>query len=125
MDEASNSYWLINAVGHKAVVTSQSECDRWRAYGWTAGTAPEAGDLWVWLEHREHRGRALFPVPAVTDWRALGWEPGPPSEPTNLTKDPQFVDPSADVPDINEPPRSPPLTTRTTAVGSSASTQEE
>lgn len=43
---------------------------------------------WVWLEHAESGGRALFPPAAAGLWRAKGWADCDPAPEPNRLKDP-------------------------------------
>lgn len=66
----------------------------------------------IWMEHRDHGGRAF--LPDIPYWRGAGWEPcdGPPPEP-DLTRDP----PPEPEP---EPPAKSATKTPKTSSGSSA-----
>jgi hypothetical protein len=115
------TYWIADPnTGAKASVEGAPERDRWvGVHGWALASEPQPGDR-VWLRHDVTGGRQQFPVSAAPQWAGLGWHPGAPPEPVDLTKDARLVDqPSTESTKTSSgaTPSEKPNTTSATAAG--------
>lgn len=88
------TYWLADGYGAKALITGADERDRWVPLGWAETDEPVPGDM-VWMRHVDHGGPARFPAEVVELWKAKGWEPAHPPEPTNPFNIPEPADTAA------------------------------
>lgn len=86
------SEWMTDGYGNKALV---ADPDEWSPRGWQPSGEPVEGER-VWMQHREHGGRAQFPEAVAKTWESLGWEPSAPADPLLLLKDPVLVDVAPD-----------------------------
>lgn len=94
----SDRVWMSNPADGAYALIDPDDVDRWTVRGWLPVTKEPGDQTTVWLHHAESDGRAQFPAGVVPQWMALGWQPGAPPEPVDLTKDPKLVD---------QPPASP------------------
>lgn len=86
-------YWIADAEGTRAVVTSAAERDRWlRHDDWTESTAPGRLDF-VWMRHEDPSLGAVrmsWEAAQLDAWAGRGWTPGLPPEP--VTENPAPAD---------------------------------
>jgi hypothetical protein len=97
-DHVSNkqTYWIADPnTGAKALVEGAEERNRWtQVQGWAEADEPVSGDL-VWVHNAHTDGRTTLPFDAIGEgsyWKGVGFTPGAPSEPVDLTKDPALRD---------------------------------
>ena len=77
----SNSYWIADHEGVKALVEGEDARDWWtKVHGWTVTGDPTAKAR-VWLQHAQHGGRQIFPALSVPGWAVRGWLPSDPPVP--------------------------------------------
>lgn len=84
-------HWIADVTGVHALVSDAEQVALWtRVRGWRIADAPAPTDQ-VQVVNGDLFGR--IPFAALADgWADLGWKPGAPPEPIDLTKDPTFVD---------------------------------
>jgi hypothetical protein len=111
---SKQTYWIRDAEGAFALVEGADQRDTWtRVRGWRETAEPGPSDR-VHIVHPEvgHGGPLPYEAIVGTAWAGLGWKPGPPPQPVDLTKDPRIVD-QPDAPAAVEPVK--PKTTAATA----------
>ena len=82
----TNTYWIADADGTRALVEGADERDRWgQVHGWAEVPEPQPGDF-VWLRNEDPSlgaARMTYEAAQLEAWSARGWKPGAPPEPTN------------------------------------------
>lgn len=92
-------YWIASSIGYHALVEGADARDEWtKIRGWHEAAEPTNPDTQVHVVNGDLAG--CIPLAAIGDWAALGWEPGPPPVPRDITKDPVLVDQPAVVPSV-------------------------
>lgn len=93
------TYWVQNPAGERALVTGADERDRWAFHGWSPADEPGADFRgFVWMTHPDVGNPAPIAWEARAYWMGIGFQPSPPAEPVNPTKDPALVDVPTDPP---------------------------
>jgi hypothetical protein len=77
---------------------------------------------WVWLEHPETHGKALFAPSAAPLWRGMGWVDTDPLPEPNVLKDPI---PASELVPINEPVEAPTASGTTMKPAAAGNTTKE
>lgn len=109
------TYWVQNGAGQKAFLTGADARDHWAFHGWSPTGEP--GDDFrgfVWMTHPDVGQPAPIAWEARAYWMGIGFEPSPPAEPVNPTKDPALTDVPVDKP-VDKPEPKKTTTTATAA----------
>ncbi|GIE35896.1 hypothetical protein Ait01nite_089410 [Actinoplanes italicus] len=80
--------WIKNNSGEYAWVDDPDQAAVWtRVRGWSEAGEPGLADR-IHVVHPEFGHGNPLPAEALASgWAAMGWEPGPPPEPVDLTRD--------------------------------------
>jgi hypothetical protein len=91
------AYWIADATGAHALVEGDEQRDIWvHLRGWHLSGEPGPTDQ-VRVVNGDLFG--CVPFAALADgWADLGWAPGPPPEPVDLTRDPAPIAPAVEPP---------------------------
>lgn len=85
-------HWIKDSAGVHALV-DDGQHEQWtRVRGWSDADEPGPTDR-VYVTHDGAGTGGPLPFEALAEgFAALGWKPGPPPEPVDITKDPTIVD---------------------------------
>lgn len=86
-------YWITSPAGVFAQVEGTEQRDMWtKVRGWSDAEEPAGNDR-LYLVHTAAGFGGPIPFEALADgWADMGWSPGPPPMPLDITKDPTLVD---------------------------------
>jgi hypothetical protein len=82
-----SAFWIADATGVHALIEGDEQQETWVGLrGWHVASPPSSADQ-VRVVNGDLFG--CVPFAALADgWADLGWKPGPPPEPVDLTRDP-------------------------------------
>jgi hypothetical protein len=86
-------HWIVSPAGVYALVDAGEPLAVWtKARGWAEASEPDrTGRVHVVHADAGHAGPLAYGA-LGEGFAALGWSPGPPPEPVDITKDPVLVD---------------------------------
>lgn len=87
-------YWICDIAGTYALVEGAEQRDEWvKVRGWAETVEPGPTDQVHVVNDEPTVGGGRLPYAALeAGMDGLGWKPGPPPEPVDVTRDPAFVD---------------------------------
>ena len=89
--------WIRDLNNSKALIDGGDQ-DGWTVRAWKPGLPPVDGEF-VWMHHPDIEVPALQPWASRDYFQAVGWEPGPPPAPVDVTRDPVVTGADQVVPD--------------------------
>lgn len=107
------SFWIVDPHGVYALVDNADQRDIWtKVRAWREVTDGPGPNDRVHLVHDDVGHGGPLPFEALAEgWGDMGWRPGAPPEPVDLTKDPKLVDQPATEPSAVAPePKTPAAT---------------
>lgn len=91
--------WITDPSGrYVALVEDGDQLNTWLlVHGWQRAAEPQPNsEVQTYIAKPVDGLRGCIPFVALDSWRAEGWEPGPPPEPVDTTKDPVTPEPPAE-----------------------------
>jgi len=79
--------WIRDLNGNKAFI-DVADRDQWTVQQWKPGLPPSDGEF-CWMWHPDVAVPALQPWASRAYFEAVGWVPGPPAAPVDVTRDPE------------------------------------
>lgn len=89
--------WIRDLHANAALIDAADK-DQWTVRAWKPALPPVDGEF-VWMHHPDIEVPALQPWASREYFQAVGWKPGPPEKPVDVTRDPVVTGADQVVPD--------------------------